>query len=99
MAAGGEAERSEGVSTRSISRDIGLDLKYGITPSLNLDLTFNTDFAQAEADNEQVNLTRFPLFFPEKRDFFLENAGQFNVGTTGTGQRADLFFHPPHRTG
>ena len=92
VAAGGEAERSEGVSTRSISRDIGLDLKYGISPSLNLDLTFNTDFAQAEADNEQVNLTRFPLFFPEKRDFFLENAGQFNVGTTGTGQRADLFF-------
>ena len=92
VVAGGEAERSEGVSTRSISRDLGLDLKYGITPSLNLDLTFNTDFAQAEADNEQVNLTRFPLFFPEKRDFFLENAGQFNVGTTGSGQRADLFF-------
>jgi hypothetical protein len=90
--AGGESERSEGVSTRSISRDVGLDLKYGITPSLNLDLTLNTDFAQAEADNEQVNLTRFPLFFPEKRDFFLENAGQFNVGTTGSGQRADLFF-------
>ena len=92
VVAGGEAERSGGVSTRSISRDMGLDLKYGITPSLNLDLTLNTDFAQAEADNEQVNLTRFPLFFPEKRDFFLENAGQFNVGTTGSGQRADLFF-------
>jgi hypothetical protein len=90
--AGGESERSEGVSTRSISRDVGLDLKYGVTPSLNLDVTLNTDFAQAEADNEQVNLTRFPLFFPEKRDFFLENAGQFNVGTTGSGQRADLFF-------
>ena len=92
VVAGGEAERSEGVSTRSISRDMGLDLKYGITPSLNLDLTLNTDFAQAEVDDERVNLTRFPLFFPEKRDFFLENAGQFNVGTTGTGQRADLFF-------
>ena len=92
VVAGGEAERSEGVSTRSIFRDMGLDLKYGITPSLNLDVTVNTDFAQAEVDNERVNLTRFPLFFPEKRDFFLENAGQFNVGTTGTGQRADLFF-------
>ena len=92
VVAGGEAERSEGVSTQSISRDMGLDLKYGITPSLNLDVTVNTDFAQAEVDNEQVNLTRFPLFFPEKRDFFLENAGQFNVGTTGTGQRADLLF-------
>ena len=90
--AGGESERGEGVATRSLSRDLGLDLKYGLTPSLNLDLTLNTDFAQAEADNEQVNLTRFPLFFPEKRDFFLENAGQFNVGTTGSGQRADLFF-------
>ena len=89
---GGEAERTDGVSTRSISRDMGLDLKYGITPSLNLDVTLNTDFAQAEVDDEQVNLTRFPLFFPEKRDFFLENAGQFNVGTTGSGQRADLFF-------
>ena len=92
VVAGGEAERSDEVSTRSISRDMGLDLKYGITPSLNLDVTLNTDFAQAEVDNEQVNLTRFPLFFPEKRDFFLENAGQFNVGTTGSGQRADLFF-------
>jgi len=92
VVAGGEAERIGGVSTRSFSPDVGLDLKYGITPSLNLDVTINTDFAQAEADNEQVNLTRFPLFFPEKRDFFLENAGQFNVGTTGSGQRADLFF-------
>ena len=92
VVAGGEAERIGGVSTRSFSPDMGLDLKYGITPSLNLDLTLNTDFAQAEADNEQVNLTRFPLFYPEKRDFFLENAGQFNVGTTGSGQRADLFF-------
>ena len=92
FAAGREIERSEGVSSWSNSGDMGLDLKYGITPSLNLDLTFNTDFAQAEADNEQVNLTRFPLFFPEKRDFFLENAGQFNVGTTGSGQRANLFF-------
>ena len=92
MAAGGEEELSEGDWSRSSTADVGLDLKYGITPSLNLDLTVNTDFAQAEADNEQVNLTRFPLFFPEKRDFFLENAGQFNVGTTGSGQRANLFF-------
>ncbi len=92
LAAGGEQEFSKGDWSRSNTADIGLDLKYGITPSLNLDMTVNTDFAQAEADNEQVNLTRFPLFFPEKREFFLENAGQFNVGTTGSGQRADLFF-------
>ena len=92
VAAGGTSELRDGSSTRSNSGDVGLDVKYGITPGLNLDLTFNTDFAQAEADNEQVNLTRFPLFFPEKRDFFLENAGQFNVGTSGSRQRASLFF-------
>ena len=60
--------------------DAGLDLKYGLTPSLTLDLSYNTDFAQVEADQEQVNLTRFSLFFPEKRDFFLEGAGIFDVG-------------------
>ena len=92
VATGGEAERRGDVSTDAAHGDVGLDVKYGITPSLNLDLTLNTDFAQAEADNEQVNLTRFPLFYPEKREFFLENAGLFNVGTTGSGQRADLFF-------
>ncbi|MSR23231.1 MAG: hypothetical protein EXR92_06800 [Gemmatimonadetes bacterium] len=92
VAAGGRSTLSEGVSDRSGQRDVGLDVKYGVTASLNLDMTINTDFAQAEADNEQVNLTRFPLFFPEKRDFFLENAGQFNVATAGDGQRADLFF-------
>jgi hypothetical protein len=51
-----------------------------MTPSLTLDATYNTDFSQVEADEERVNLTRFPLFFPEKRDFFLENAGIFEFG-------------------
>lgn len=60
--------------------DAGLDLKYGITPNLTADLTFNTDFAQVEADQEQVNLTRFSLFFPEQRPFFLEGASIFDVG-------------------
>ncbi len=74
-------------------RDIGFDVKYGVSAGLNLDLTWNTDFAQAEVDDEQVNLTRFALFYPEKRDFFLENSGQFNVGTNSAVQRvADLFF-------
>ena len=74
--------------------DYGLDVKYGIASGLNLDLTLNTDFAQVEVDEQQVNLTRFPLFFPEKRDFFLENAGMFNVGAPGSGfgRVADLFF-------
>ena len=50
----------------------GIDLKYSLTPALTLDLTYNTDFAQVEVDEQQVNLDRFNLFFPEKRAFFLE---------------------------
>jgi len=68
--------------------DAGLDLKSELHPGLVLDLTMNTDFAQVEVDDEQVNLTRFDLFFPEKRDFFLENAGIFEFGRQG-------FFGPP----
>lgn len=60
--------------------DAGLDVKVGLTPNLTLDLTLNTDFAQVEADQERVNLTRFSLFYPEKRDFFLEGAGIFGGG-------------------
>ncbi len=63
--------------------DIGLDLKYGLTNNLTADLTVNTDFAQAEADDQQVNLTRFSLFFPEKRQFFQERAGIFDFRTGG----------------
>ena len=59
---------------------LGFDAKYGITPNLITDITYNTDFAQVEADQEQVNLTRFNLFFPEKRPFFLEGAGLFDFG-------------------
>ena len=69
--------------------DVGGDIKYSITPSLTLDLTYNTDFAQVEVDQQQVNLDRFNLFFPEKRPFFLENAGLFSVGSPG---EVDLFF-------
>ena len=60
--------------------DSGIDLKYGLTPGVTLDLSYRTDFAQVEADQEQVNLTRFSLFFPEKRGFFLEGAGIFDFG-------------------
>ncbi len=69
--------------------EFGVDAKYGITPSLTLDLTYNTDFAQVEVDEQRTNLTRFPIFFPEKRPFFLENAGIFSAGTP---QAVDLFF-------
>ena len=69
--------------------DVGVDAKYSLTPSLTLDATYNTDFAQVEVDEEQINLDRFNLFFPEKRPFFLENAGLFSVGNPG---EAELFF-------
>ena len=69
--------------------EVGADLKYSVTPSLTLDATYNTDFAQVEVDEQQINLDRFNLFFPEKRPFFLENAGLFSVGSPG---EAELFF-------
>jgi hypothetical protein len=69
--------------------DVGVDVKYSLTSSLTLDLTWNTDFAQVEADNVQVNLDRFSLFFPEKREFFLERARLFAFGDPGETQ---LFF-------
>ncbi len=70
-------------------RDVGLDLKYSLTPKLTLDATVNTDFAQVEVDDEQINLTRFDLFFPEKRPFFLENSGFFEFGTP---REVEIFF-------
>jgi hypothetical protein len=70
-------------------RNVGLDVKWGVRPNLTADFTLNTDFAQVEADEEQVNLTRFDLFFPEKRPFFLENASIFQFGSP---QQIDLFF-------
>ncbi|MBI4542203.1 MAG: carbohydrate binding family 9 domain-containing protein, partial [Gemmatimonadetes bacterium] len=79
---------SAGGRSTSGALDAGLDLKYEVRPGLVLDATLNTDFAQVEVDDEQVNLTRFDLFFPEKRDFFLENAGIFEFGTRGV-------FEPP----
>ena len=71
------------------NEEYGFDVKYSVTPSLTLDATYNTDFAQVEVDDLQVNLDRFSLFFPEKRPFFLENAGQFAVGNP---REAELFF-------
>ncbi len=77
------------VRTPPLSNDfgseIGGDMKYGITANLTADLTVNTDFAQVEVDEQQVNLTRFSLFFPEKRDFFLEGRGIFDFARGGTG--------------
>jgi Domain of unknown function (DUF5916) len=70
-------------TSNKIDKDIGIDAKYGITSNMTLDLTVNTDFAQVEIDEQQVNLTRFSLFFPEKRDFFLEGQGIFDFANTG----------------
>ncbi|MEX2271045.1 MAG: DUF5916 domain-containing protein [Vicinamibacterales bacterium] len=82
--------RNEIGADRTITKgEIGLDVKYSVTPSLTLDVTVNTDFAQVEVDEQQVNLDRFTLFFPEKRPFFLENAGLFSVGSAG---EAEIFF-------
>lgn len=82
--------------------DGGADLKWGITPGVTLDLTWRTDFSQVEVDQAQVNLTRFPVFFPELRPFFLENSGTFTFGDLdggpggprqGTSLRDFTFFH------
>src|SRR5262245_15851713 len=92
VTAGTRYDRVGPTSTTAALKDVGADVKYGLGHGLALDLTVNTDFAQAEVDEQQVNLTRFPLFFPEKRDFFLENSGQFTVGTQGLERLMDLFF-------
>ncbi len=65
--------------------DVGVDFKYGLTNNLTADFTYNTDFAQVEIDNQQVNLTRFSLFFPEKREFFLEGQSIFDFGGGAAG--------------
>jgi len=71
--------------SNDVNADLGIDIKYGLSQNLTADFTYNTDFAQVEADQQQVDLTRFSLFFPEKRDFFLENQGTFAFGGAGGG--------------
>ena len=72
-------------SSNDVTGDVGFDVKYGLTQNLTADFTYNTDFAQVEADEQQVNLTRFSVFFPEKREFFLENQGLFAFGGVAAG--------------
>ena len=75
--------------SNALGRDAGIDVKYGITQNLTADFTINPDFAQVEADEQQINLTRFSLFFPEKREFFLENQGTFGfAGVRTSGRQA-----------
>ncbi len=84
-----ERSRLEGALRDEQHREIGADARYGLTPSLNLDLTLNTDFALTELDDRQINLTRFDLFFPEKREFFVESGGLFLLGLPA---ETELFF-------
>ncbi len=85
----GLANSGGALNGTKFDHELGVDIKYSITPSLTLDATYNTDFAQVEVDEFQVNLDRFSLFLPEQRPFFLENAGQFAVGSP---EEVELFF-------
>ena len=91
----GDTVRPLGGDAFSAGASAGVDVKAGLTPSLTLDATVNPDFAQAEADEQQVNLTQFSLFFPEKREFFLENSGIFYFGDIPRNQRQTSRFRPP----
>lgn len=73
----------EDAAGRDVDYDVGGDVRYAITPDLAVNLTLNTDFAETEADHFQVRLDRFPLFFPERREFFLEDKGSFEFGLAG----------------
>ena len=79
--------------------DVGFDVKYGVTQGLTADFTYNTDFAQVEVDQQQVNLTRFSLFFPEKREFFLEGQGIFNFGGSSTNDATTFYFRGGQNAG
>jgi len=83
----GRTVRETGGTDYTRTGDIGLDLKYGVTRGLTLDVTVNPDFAQVEVDEQEVNLTQFGQFFPEKREFFLENSGVFYVGDAARNNR------------
>jgi hypothetical protein len=76
----------------STGSQLGLDIRTNLTDNLSLDLTLNTDFAQVEVDDQQVNLSRFPLFFPEKRQFFLDRSGLFQLRTGGQEDQSQFFF-------
>ena len=83
----GKTVRETGGAAFDENADAGVDFKFGLTDGLTLDVTVNPDFAQVEADVQQVNLTQFSQFFPEKREFFLENSGLFYIGDTPRNRR------------
>jgi hypothetical protein len=91
----GSAVRTTGGESFSTDGNVGVDVKYGITRALTLDATVKADFAQVEADEQQVNLTQFSQFFPEKREFFLENSGIFYVGDAARNNRVTYLSPQP----
>jgi len=80
---------TEYINSKDATYEAGLDIKYGLTSNLTMDLTLNTDFAQVEADDQMINLTRFSLFFPEKRKFFQERSSIFSFSSGGS---SNLFY-------
>lgn len=84
----GGAEKEVGFRTARVAK-IGGDLNYLLSSNLKLNLTLHTDFAQVESDRARINLSRFSLYYPEKRDFFLEGRGSFSFGL---GRRAEVFY-------
>jgi hypothetical protein len=82
---GTSVRAASGALDDALDGNVGFDFKYGLTRSLIFDATWRTDFAQVEEDLQQVNLTRFSLFFPEKRDFFIEGQGIFDFGGVQAG--------------
>ena len=91
FATGQFTNRAPGRRTWDNGGDGGVDMKWGVTSSLLLDASYRTDFSQVEADEQQINLTRFSLFFPEKRQFFLENPASFQIGLSAVeAERRDL---------
>jgi len=91
----GSAVRPTGGESFSKDGNVGVDVKYGLTRALTLDATVKSDFAQVEADEQQVNLTQFSQFFPEKREFFLENSGIFYVGDAARNNRVTYLSPQP----
>lgn len=89
---GAQETRTDPVTNTYVTdtqQDLGVDVKWAVTSNVTVDATVNTDFAQVESDNVQLDLTRFNLFFPEKREFFLERAGLFQFGS---GRQTETFF-------
>ncbi len=78
-AAGKEFDEESNKNVKNNSKDVGLDINYNITPSLKASFTYNTDFAQTEVDDRRINLTRFPLRFPEKETFSLRDHQYYNL--------------------